>query len=61
MKKTSIVILIMLIALAVYIIYRLFNNGEFVKTDYVLLIILLAGGAIDLVIINKWRKKSKED
>ena len=58
MNKINLLMIFLLVILAIYLLYRLFI-GEYNRMDYVLLIMLIAIGLINTIVIIYRRKKTK--
>lgn len=60
MKTVTSIVLVILLALAAYILYKLIFIEDLTKTDRILFIILLAGGLINSFIIEFMRRKKRQ-
>lgn len=61
MKTVTLIIFIILAALAVYILYKLIFIEDLTKTDEILFIILLAGGLINSFLFEYRRRKLRRE
>jgi hypothetical protein len=60
MKKINIVIIILLSLLSIYLLFRLFFNDGFDRSDYIILILItITGGINSLVVFNRRREKKE--
>lgn len=60
MRTVTSIVLVILLVLAAYILYKLIFIEDLSKTDRILFIILLAGGLINSFIIESIRKKKRQ-
>ncbi len=59
MKRSNKLIIVLLSLIAIYLIFRLFTVDDYNRSDYILLMLLIAGGMVNSIIIflkkKRWR------
>jgi len=57
MKRINTLVMILLGLIAIYLLFRLFTIDDYNRLDFILLIILIAGGMVNSIIIFRRRKE----